>query len=97
KARNVHPVAEDKSKVVMVVLKESGQIDLGGDPIDGAHLRAGLAVRRHENPSAELQVKADRNVRYGEVRRIVRAARDAGFQGAVLVAEELKDGEAPRR
>ena len=91
KARNVQTVSEDKNQVLMVVLKENGELFLGSDRIDRASLPRALELRLAAHPALQLQVKADRNVHYGDVRKIIQAGREAGFRGAALVAEEIKD------
>ena len=51
---------------------------------------ARLLSREHDaRPDVELHLKADRNARYGVVRRVVRAGRDAGFADVALVAEKV--------
>ena len=89
-ARNVAAVSEDKNQVLMVVLKENGQMFLGTDPINPANLVEALRSRYETNPGLQLQIKADRDVRYGEVKKIIRAGRDAGFHGTSLIAREIK-------
>ncbi len=92
-ARNVNAVSEDKSQVLMVVLQENGQMFLGTDPIGQASLVAALRTRYEANPGLQLQIKADRAVPYGDVKKIIRAGRDAGFRGASMIARELKSGQ----
>jgi biopolymer transport protein ExbD len=94
-ARNVQGVSEDKNLILMVVLQENGRLFLDADPIDGASLTATLQNRFAANPGLELQIKADRAVRYGDIKQILQAGRAAGFRGASLIAREIKPaGEA---
>jgi len=92
KARHVLAVSEDKNQILMVVLKENGQMLLGTDAIDRASLGGALRLRLEANPGLQLQVKADRSIPYGDVKKIMQAGRGAGFRGAALIAEEIKDG-----
>ena len=93
-ARNVAAVSEDKNQIVMVVLKENGQMFVGSDPIDHTNLVRELRHRIGTNAALQLQVKADRNVPYGDVKKIMVAGREAGFRGAALIAEEIHDEKA---
>ncbi len=89
-ARNVNAVSEDKGKILQVVLQEDGRIFLDTTPMDRATLVADLKARHEANPGLELQIKADRAVRYGDVKKIIQAGREAGFRGASLIAREIK-------
>jgi len=91
-ARNVGPVSEDKNQILTVVVQQGGQLYLGTDPIDRGSLTGALRMRYEANPALQLQVKADRSVRYGDVKRILQAGRDAGFRGASMIAREIKTG-----
>ena len=88
-ARNVKAVSEDKTKMLMVVVKEDGTTLVGSRIVDAASLARALQQKHDENPARQLQIKADRNVAYGEVKKIIRAGRQAGFGAAALIAEEI--------
>jgi len=90
-AQNVHAVPEDEKQVVVVALKVNGETYIGNDAIDRTKLVPALRLRRQTNPALQLQIKADQNVRFGEVKKIVQAGREAGFEGAALIAEELRE------
>jgi biopolymer transport protein ExbD len=94
-ARNVQAVPEDKNQVLMVVIKQTGETYVEDDAIDPAALERTLKARFAANPGLQLQVKADRNLQYGAVKRIVRAGRQAGFRGASLIAQELHEETPP--
>lgn len=89
-ARNVNAVSEDQNQILTVVAQQGGQLYLGTDPIDRGSLIGAMRLRYEANPALQLQVKADRGVRYGDVKRILQAGRDAGFRGASLIAREIK-------
>ncbi len=90
KARNVQGVSEDKSQILVVVLQDNERLFLDSDPIDRASLATVLRMRYEANPGLQLQIKADRGVRYGDVKRILQAGREAGFRGAAMIAREIK-------
>ena len=89
-ARNVQAVSEDKNQIVTVVLQQNGQLYLGTEAIDRGSLTGVLRMKCEANPALQLQVKADRSVRYGAVKRILQAGRDAGFRGASMISREIK-------
>ena len=91
KAHNVAAVSENPSQVVVVVLRQNGDLYLANEPVDRAKLVQELRIRHNTNASLQLQIKADENVRFEEIRKLIRAGREAGFDGAALVAEELHD------
>jgi biopolymer transport protein TolR len=90
RARNVATVADDQNRILTVVLPGSGRMLLGNDPIERVDLPAALRMRHETDPGLQLQVKADRNVPYGEIKEILQAGRAAGFRGAALIAREIE-------
>ena len=94
-ALNVHPVSENEEQVLVVALTERGQVYLGKDPIDRTKLEELLRARFRANSALQLQIKADRNVPFRDIKAVVRAGREVGFAGAALIAEEIKEELAP--
>jgi biopolymer transport protein TolR len=98
-ARNVETVPEAENQVVTVSLKATGEIYVGDDQVSRNDLVRALERRLSTYPTLQLQIKADRNVAFSEVKDLVRAGREVGFQNAALIASEIKDedeeNEAP--
>jgi len=90
-ARNVTTAVEDDHQALTVVLKNDGRIFLGADPIDRIHLTSRLRSRRVHGPHLRFQIKADRDVPYGEIKGILQAGREAGFRGASMIAREREE------
>jgi biopolymer transport protein TolR len=90
KAHNVEAVSEDKSQILVVALQEDERLFLNADPIERASLVTMLRTRYEANPGLQLQVKADRGVRYGDIKQILQAGRSAGFRGAAMIAREIE-------
>ncbi|HEY1251265.1 MAG TPA: biopolymer transporter ExbD [Thermoanaerobaculia bacterium] len=44
------------------------------------------------NPSAELVIKADQRLKYGDVKEVFKMTKDAGFQDVGLIAEKKQKG-----
>lgn len=90
-ARNLAGVTDDRNRTLIVVIKADGETYIDEERIDRANLGLLLAQRHNANPAVEFHIKADRNTSYGDVRRAVKAAREAGFRDAALVAEILEE------
>ncbi|HEU4929579.1 MAG TPA: biopolymer transporter ExbD [Candidatus Krumholzibacteria bacterium] len=90
-ARNVAAVSENEDQIVVVALTAEGQLYVGKDPVDKARLEALLRSRVQGNSAVQLQIKADRNARFRDIRNLIKVSRDAGFSSAALVADEIKD------
>ena len=92
KARNVATVSENEKDVLVVGVTAGGQIFVGDDPVDATDLTSVLAAKQSENPALQLQIRGDRNARFKDLKDIVRAGREAGFDNAAMIAEEIKPG-----
>lgn len=90
RARNVAAVSDDHHRILTVVLQGDGRMLLGTDPIERADLAGALWERRRAEPGVQFQIKADRNVPYGEIKQLLEAGRAAGFRGAALIAREIE-------
>lgn len=44
------------------------------------------------NPGAEIVIKADQRLKYGDVKEVFKMAKDAGFQDVGLIAEKKQKG-----
>lgn len=90
-ARNVLAVPDAESQVVTVTLKATGEIYVGGEQVTELNLNNELQKKLATNPALQMQIKADRNADFSEVKKLVRAGRDVGFRNASLIASEIKD------
>lgn len=93
KAANVQPVSENASEILLLTLTADGRAYLGPDEVARGNLDKALRAAYAANPGRQFQIKGDQNLPYREVKRVIQAAREAGFPEAALVAEELKDKE----
>lgn len=94
KARNVQAVPENRELIVEVVLRANGDVFIENDPVPLEAVTQLLRRRLELNPAVELHVKADRGVRYVKVKEILRCGQEAGYRGASLIAEEIRDTSA---
>jgi biopolymer transport protein ExbD len=93
-ARHVQAVPDDEKQAVVLALRKSGDLYLGNEPLDRGRLAAQLRLRRQAKTDLVLLIRADREVPFGEIKRLVQIAREAGFDAAALVAEEIKENGA---
>jgi biopolymer transport protein TolR len=90
-ARNVQAVSEREDEIVVVALTAGGQVSVGKNVVHKDRLTSILRERMRGNSAVQLQIRADRNARFRDVRALVKAGRDAGYSGVALIAEEIKD------
>ena len=95
RARNVQGVSDNDKEVLTVTLTQNGLLFLSGRPIDRTALPQALRLKHQENPSLQYQIKADRDLTYGQIKKLVQLGREAGFRGAQLISQEIKEQGAP--
>ena len=94
KARNVQAVPENRDQIVEVVLRANGDVFIENDLVPLQAVTPMLRRRLELNQAVQLHVKADRGVRYAKVKEILRCGQEAGYRGASLIAEEIRDRSA---
>jgi len=72
--------AEQAPQILQVALDASGQAYLNEQPIAMENLRLRLLELGRQAPQAELQLRADTAVPYGQVVSVLDAAQQAGIQ-----------------
>lgn len=87
--------AEDPTEVVELVVLESGELLLDGEPVEFEDLRARFADVRAENPERRMMIKAESSVEHGEVVRLLDVVRDAGFSGVAIGTHVTREAPAP--
>ncbi len=61
-------------------------------PMTKAEFQNVLDDLYQRNPSAELVIKADQRLKYGDVKEVFKMTKDAGFQDVGLIAEKKQKG-----
>jgi biopolymer transport protein TolR len=74
----------ERAEKLDVSIGRAGEVRLEGKPIARERLIDGLRDMRRRMPATDVVVSADRLVRYGEVRMVLRCLHQAGFSGAGL-------------
>ena len=48
------------------------------------------------SPNSEIIIKADQRLKYGDVKEVMKMAKEAGFQNVGLIADKKQKGVAPK-
>ena len=85
------PLAEQEDPLV-VGIAQNGSIYLNDSPIALADLRAKLVAIAQAKPDHQVLLRADRNVPYGDVVRVIAAVKEAGVNRLGMVTEPPPEG-----
>jgi|SRR5262245_41337735 len=85
---NVDP--KSKLDSVTLTMTASGRLLLEKDPVDPAGLQAALRDIHAREPDKRLVLKADKGIKYGEMRKIFDDVQKVGFLGTALMVDEKK-------
>lgn len=75
---------------VQLVLDATGQLLLGGQPIDQQALVAALAALAARSPDTEVQLRGDAAVPYGRVVEVIGLAQEAGLHRIGFLAKPTR-------
>ncbi len=75
-----------------IAVKLDGTVFVGPRWVPAGALPQELASVYAHNPNKQVVVKADRNLRYRQVRDVMRLINEAGFRGVGLVANKIEQG-----
>ena len=78
---------QEAVRFVQVAMDKAGQIYLNDQALDLARLQQRLAEVALQNPQAEVQLRADESVPYGQVVAVMGAAQKAGLNRIGFVAK----------
>jgi biopolymer transport protein TolR len=77
---------------LVVGIAQNGSIYLNDNPIALADLRAKLIAIAQARPDHQVLLRADRNVPYGDVVRVIAAVKEAGVGRLGMVTEPPPEG-----
>ena len=77
-----------------VAIGDDGAVYVGEDPVPAQALGAALRATFHRLPGASVVVKADRRLRYEQVRDLMRMLGEAGWDGAGIETRKLQEGDS---
>ncbi|KAB2725298.1 TonB system transport protein ExbD [Brucella intermedia] len=81
-------------KPLYVTLKEDLTVSVGNDVVDRERLGGALDVLSEKNKEARIFLRADKNVGYGELMRVMNLLREAGYLKIALVGLETVGANA---
>ncbi|MGK9085445.1 TonB system transport protein ExbD [Brucella intermedia] len=81
-------------KPLYVTLKEDLSVSVGNDVVDRERLGGALDVLSEKNKEARIFLRADKNVGYGELMRVMNLLREAGYLKIALVGLETVGANA---
>jgi biopolymer transport protein ExbD len=87
KLPNVKTAETDSGKSINIVVDAAGRIFLNDKPAQLAELKSAIATRLIANPDIPVIVKADKEVKYDEVIKVIDAAKQAGAKRFSLGVE----------
>ena len=61
---------------------------IGSSPLSKQDFQRQLDELYQRNPTAELVIKADQRLKYGDVKEVMKMSKDAGFQNVGLIADK---------
>ena len=83
------PLPQEK-KHVQIIISRKGDIWLDTLPVDEGSLKTELSRLKNEGKAAQIIIRADRDVSYGVVARVMAAAKEAGIDNLGLVTAPEK-------
>ena len=64
------------------------------DKLSKADIQKRLDELYQRSPSADIIIKADQRLKYGDVKEVMKMAKEAGFQNVGLIADKKQKGAA---
>jgi biopolymer transport protein TolR len=78
----------ESSKQLSVAIKQNGDVFIGKDFVPFKDLEARLVEIHTDSPEKVIAVKADKRLKYKEVRKVLAVINDAGFTGVGLITQK---------
>jgi biopolymer transport protein TolR len=90
---NVDPEAKGKTDPFTLSIIADGSMYFEQDKVPEDQFVAKLREANEREPSRRLVVRADRDSRYGDVRKLFKMCQEVGFPGVSMRVNELKTGK----
>jgi biopolymer transport protein TolR len=84
----------ESQKQLAVAIKSNGEVFVGQKWVPDADLKARFEQVHAETPDKEVIIKADRRLKYKQVRKIMQMVNEAGFGRVGVVTEKDKSSGA---
>jgi biopolymer transport protein ExbD len=80
----------ENQKQLAVAIKADGSVFVGQNWVPDASLKANLEEVHNSSPDKDVIIKADRRLKYKDVRNLMRMINEAGFSRVGLVVDKEK-------
>jgi len=84
----------ENQKQLDMAIKADGSVFLGQNWVPDQNLKAKLEEAHTSSPDKDVIIKADRRLKYKQVRKLMQMVNEAGFSRVGLVTEKEKTGGA---
>ncbi len=81
-----------KQKMIVVQYSTPPSYWMDSKQFSKAEFQTALDELYQRNPAAEIVIKADQRLEYGDVKEVFKMTKDAGFQDVGLIAEKKQKG-----
>jgi biopolymer transport protein ExbD len=85
---------ENQKQLAVAIKFPDGNVFLGQNWVPKDNLKAQFAQVHSDTPDKEVMIKADRRLKYKDVRNVMRLINEAGFSRVGLVVDKEKTGGA---
>ena len=92
-AKNTTPKEDDENHAIVVAVPNDRQIFVQKKPIPRDQYQAEMTEIHDRMPDKSVLIKADRAMKYGDVRKVMIETNEAGFNEVSLVTEKLPGSE----
>src|SRR6185436_2684575 len=88
-AKHTDPKEDDENHAIVVAVPNDHQIFVQKKPIPRDQYQAEMTEIHDRMPDKAVLIKADRSMKYGDVRKVMIETNDAGFSEISLVTEKV--------
>ncbi|HKQ97242.1 MAG TPA: biopolymer transporter ExbD [Candidatus Polarisedimenticolia bacterium] len=92
-AKNTERKEDDENHAIVVAVPNDHQIYVQKKPIPRDQYQAEMTEIHDRMPDKAVLIKADRTMKYGDVRKVMIETNDAGFSEVSLVTEQVPGSE----
>ena len=84
----------ENQKQLTIAMKADGQVFIGQNWVPDENLKASFEEIHASNPDKDVVIKADRRLKYKQVRKLMQMVNEAGFSRVGLVTDKDKGAGA---
>ena len=88
-AKNTNKTEDDEAHAIVVAVPNERQIYIQKKPVPRDQFQAEMTEIHDRMPDKAVLIKADRGMKYGDVRKVMIETNEAGFTEVSLVTEKL--------